>query len=382
MEKRYKVAVAIPDNGGHCRNIIRGVFEFAHQRLDWDIRLVPEIREPDRLVVDGWDGCIWLGRSLPKGVAEGKMPLVVDVSNASSTRCAFSVDTDDVAVGTMGAVFFLEQGYRHFGFAGLRNRMYAQRREEGFVRQIERAGHACSVRMVWEAGEGEDAEAALQAWLRGLPKPVAVMACSDAEALAVSRGAEAAGVRIPEDMALLGVDNDDLLCHLRRMPLSSIELDGQGIGTASASMLAARLEGTASSGERVLLPPVGIVLRSTCVGSLIGDPHVRAAQAFIREHAASGIRVPDVVRACGLNRRALEIRYRDVTGRTLNGGIMAVRMELARHLVGGTDMSIKQVAQRCGFRGAARFATVFRQETGRTPTSFRMACQRGVEVHS
>lgn len=374
--KHLEIAVAIPKTGGHCRNIIRGIFQFARQMPTWNLRMYTRGKDPDRLLSEGWDGCIWLGGPLTDAVLASGSLAVVDVSNRQEIRCAYSVDTDDEAVGRMAATFFLEQGFGQFAFAGMREAAYSRRRETGFVREVERMGYPCSTRMVWETdategGAERDPQEVSKAWLKDLPKPIGLFACSDAEAFALSRWAEAAGVRIPEDVALLGVDNDDLVCCLPRHPLSSIQLDGQGIGKSAAALLAAQLEGQAPTETHIVRPPLRVVLRDSCRGPWIADPHVRTAQAFIRAQALMGIRVPDVVRASGLNRRALEIRYREETGRTLNEGILAVRMELARHLVAESDLSMKQVAQRCAFRSAAHFATVFRQETGQSPTTYR-----------
>lgn len=298
-----------------------------------------------------------------------------------------SVDIDDAAVGRLAAQHFLERGLRSHGAFGFWHLAWARARIDAFRRAILEAGHPCSV-----AGWPLDSDPAVgkhafgapdvvKAWLREVPKPIGILAGCDAWGRQLSNFCRLAGLRVPEDVALLGVDNDAGLCELASPPLSSISIPWRRVGY-EAGLLGERLLGerlARASGPReraapthcLRIPPLGIFVRRSSDTLAIDDADVAAALTIIHEHADRPISVAQILRRVPVTQHRLERQFKRLVGRRMTQEIRRVHVERARRLISTTDLSMPEVARASGFTSASKLSVAFRSETGQTPGNYR-----------
>jgi LacI family transcriptional regulator len=368
----------------YYRDIVRGVRAFAESRLRW--AFTPIAPDPDAiesirpLDLNGLIAHIFT-LELAEAIVRLRKP-AVNVSGVLPDLEIPRVMADHEQAGRLAAQHFLDRGLRHFGFFGYTEHAFSKGREVGFRREVERAGFGVSSYLSDDPLHPEPTglrrwDDDLQQWLVGLPRPVGVLASHDIQGVQLSEACHRAGLRVPEDVALLGVDDDDLFCEVARPPLSSVALPGERIGFEAARML----EGLLSSRRRdsrprtVLLPSPGVKTRPSSDVLAIEDEDVVTAVRFIRDHACEPMGVAEVLKAVAVSRRSLERRFRATLGRGLGEEIRRVRMDKARGLLSGTEMPIAQVATRSGFSEAKHLSIAFRRETGLTPTEYRRRCR-------
>ncbi|MDT8390994.1 MAG: DNA-binding transcriptional regulator [Lentisphaeria bacterium] len=279
------------------------------------------------------------------------------------------VGSDDEAVGRMGGEHLLACGFAHFGFFDVDRGWFALRRLAGFADVVEgQAGRTCHVFPA--IGPTSDLSAVIGRWLAALPKPAGVMAASDFLGRALIQQALALGFRVPDDVAVLGVNNDSWLTELATVPMSSIELNAKDIGYEAAKMLDGLMAGEVH--QRALwIPPVGVVPRQSTDIVIADDPVVGPALAYIRDHCHKGIRVEDVANVVHVSRRTLEARLKRALGYTPQVAIQRARVNRARKMLIETDATMSRIAVDCGFGCESRFFIVFKRETGMTPGQYR-----------
>ncbi|HLL88782.1 MAG TPA: DNA-binding transcriptional regulator [Tepidisphaeraceae bacterium] len=286
----------------------------------------------------------------------------VNVSSALATDELPAVVSDDEAVGRLGADHFLRRSFRHFAFYAPGNHRFASLRHEGFQSRLRES--ACYAPYLTQPAE-------LVRVLAVGDKPLAVMACNDAAGLFVLDRCRDAGLRVPDQVAVLGVDNDDLMQSLAFPPLSSINMATERIGFEAAAMLEKLMAGERPRATRVLVPPTAVVTRPSTDLLAVGDADVADAVRFIRGHVGGAIGVNDVLTVVTLSRRQLERRFRAVLGRSVLDEIRRCRIDRAKQLLIETELTLAQVSTACGFSTPSYFTVVFRDETGQTPGAYR-----------
>lgn len=284
--------------------------------------------------------------------------------------------TDSAAVGRMGAEHLLEQGFKRLAYCATNagGMAWSEDRGRAFCERAIGAGVACEsyVGSTGNITAAADEKRRLIRWLEGLEKPVGVMACHDACARQVLDACHQTGLRVPEDIAVLGADNDEVLCELASPALTSIEHGSQKLGYEAAALLHRLFEGrTSRPPVRNLVPPERVVPRRSTDATAIDDDEVAAAVHYIRRHACDPIQVADVLDLVQLSRATLKRRFKAVTGRTVLAEIQRVRIERAKHLLLTSDLSLKQVAARTGFCSMQYLTSVFHQHVGETPSEYR-----------
>ena len=284
--------------------------------------------------------------------------------------------TDNAATGRLAAEHLIEQGFPRLAYYGIpasRLHLWSPEREKAFAERTQEAGIPCSVYAgrCGRARKWTELQRELAGWLESLDKPIGLMAANDARARHVLEACRSVGLRVPEDVAVVGVDNDEILCELTIPPLSSIELDSGSLGYRAASMLDHLMDGKKERTLRHLVEPKGVVARRSTSTLAIADPDVAAAVAHIRQHACNPLRVRDVLAVVGVARTTLEPRFKAIMGRTIHGEIQRVQIEEARRLIAATELPLKQVAATVGFADVHYLTTVFRQHTGWTPAEYR-----------
>jgi LacI family transcriptional regulator len=285
-----------------------------------------------------------------------------------------SILTDSAAIGQMGAEHFLDRGFVHFAYCGFDEFVWSRLRAQHFVERLKIAGFRASVfrqpkrvaDRTWKSEQHLIAD-----WLLSLPKPVALMCCNDDRALQVIESCKLAEIRVPDEVAVLGVDNDVLICDLADPPISSMALNTEVAGHDAAKLLDQLMTGDRMTGQTIYVRPTHIVTRMSTDMLAVTDPAVSTALQFIRHTAHQMIQVDDVVDAAQVSRRVLEKRFKAVLRRSVHQEIRRVRVDHIVRLLVGTDMRIREIAAKSGFDGVEHISRYFRQETGLSLREYR-----------
>lgn len=365
---------------GNDAGMLRGVFRFARQRPDWVLHdpSGPRLRDDDPAFRP--DGIIanLINAPIAAYCKSFRVP-VVNISAPLPGIDGFpTVSTDAEAVGRIVARHFLERGIRSFAwFNHLAEYPFITDRVRAFEREVREHGLPCesftgpAPSAAW-GGEGlkGGAERPLAEWLRGLPRPCGLFATSDLGGRGVCRVCLRSGLNVPEDIAVVGVDDFEFICETSHPPLSSVRLANEEIGFRAAELLD-RMFRRETVPALSLFQPGGIHVRQSSDTIAVQDRAVANALAFIRRNASTSIAVPDVASASGTNRRALERRFRDILGRTVLQEIHHARIELAKKLLVETNMPIAEIARSAGFRDYQQIDIIFRRNVGISPVAFR-----------
>jgi LacI family transcriptional regulator len=370
MPRTKHVALLIETSNAYARGLLRGVVGYARGHGPWAFRLAEHGRgEATRADLAGWkgDGIIARveNRRIAEVVTECGTP-AVDVSAARLLPHLPWVETDDVAIARTAADHLIGRGFKTFGYCGDDRFNWSRWRRDAFAEAVAAVGGAC------EFGPGPRAGAdALADWVRGLPKPVGVMACYDIRGRELLDACQRAGAAVPDEVAVVGVDDDELLCELANPPLSSVIPDSRRAGWVAAEILAAAMAGRTQKPTAHLVPPLGVTTRRSTDTLAVADPDLATVMRLIRDRACEGLGVSDLVAAVSVSRRVLESRFAREFGRTPHEEILRVRLDRAKSLLRQSSTGLDAVARRAGFRSGEYLSAVFKRELGTTPGAFR-----------
>jgi LacI family transcriptional regulator len=382
MPKQRQVAVIVDTQKAYHRKILRGIGAYVHEVGNWSLYIEEEPLDklPD---LNHWEGdgiilSFWI-RSLSVAACKPKLPTVGIEGRGPCYDPAWKIpsfNTDDHAIGRLGAKHLIERGFTRLAFCGYppapilpwsaeRAAGYQQYAQEQRLPCDIHTGRRTTVRK-WINIQHE-----LTMWLESLEKPVGLMAANDARARHVLEACKAIGLRVPEDVAVLGVDNDEVICELTDPPLSSIEHGAGNLGYEAAALLDRLMAGKKAKSMKTFIPPKEVVTRRSTDILAVADPDVAAAMAYIHTNSCRPIRIADVVAAVQVSRSTLETKFKAVTGRTIHSEIRRLQIDCARSLLATTDLPIKQIAAIAGFAHIHYMTTIFHQHTGWTPAEYR-----------
>jgi len=363
---------------GYLHGVQLGIADFAMQRPDWVLANTSPYSEGlHQLAKAPVDGVITYPESEYIPLLQSLGVPVVDVSNWLDRPTFPRVIPDDEAIGRLGAEYLLDLGLKQMGVAGRAVGAYYVERRKAFLESCSFAGVPVSVYdPLAPAPPDQHTPAAINptllAWLRSVPKPAGIFCSNDGMAEEILEVCRRSGIRVPEELCVLGVDNDELTTRMAHPPLSSIELHTQKIGYEAAKLLDELMDGRPGGPSlQIKMPPVGVVARQSTNLLAIADPDVLTAVRFIRDNIHKHITVGSLLRLLPVNRRFLERRFKEHLGRTPLQEIRRVRIEKAKELLSGTDLSMPAVAKRSGFANPERLANVFHAGVGMTPTAYR-----------
>jgi LacI family transcriptional regulator len=337
--------------------------------------------EPHWLRSKKWHGVI--SRHTTPGLvqvcAELKIPLV-DLNDIDLYPGVPKIRPDNVGLGHLGAEHFLERGHQHFGFAGFSNNGWSCERRDGFVEALKLAGRDCDVFDVNYPGDLTpvwDVEqiTSLAGWLKRLPKPAGVMGCMDLRAQQIVSAAQVSNILVPEEVAILGVNNDPIRCEMTYPPLSSVAPNAFQSGYRAAEVLADMLAGRRPKSFDQRIEPIGVVTRPSTDVLAIDDRNVATALSFIRERACHGITVEQVIKHAYASRSQLEKKFRHYLGRSPQAEIRRVQVDKIRQLLFETDFPLKKIAELTGFEHVEYMCVLFKRLTGDSPGTYRKKMQ-------
>jgi LacI family transcriptional regulator len=377
-----QVAVIIDGSKPYDRKVIGGIGAYAQHHGRWSLYVEESpVQKLSVLRTHRWNGVIanFDEQRIAAIVSGMHIPVVGVGGKYGWYQCDSGtpyVTPDEEAVARLAFDHFLERGFMQFAFCGFaRTRVngWSAERARSFKDFAKLSACRCWVYNGRHAtmrnwGQLQDE---LAVWLAGLPKPVGLMACNDARARHVLEACRRIGVRVPEDIAVLGVDDDAVLCQLTDPPLTSIDQGAHRVGETAASVLDQLMAGRRPRQRWFVVKPAGLVTRRSSDAIAVQDPDVAAALRFIHDHACEGIHFEDVSACVAVARVTLERRFQTLLGRTVHDEIQRIRMERARHLVADTNIPLKQIAFMIGIKQRTYFSVVFRHLFGCTPAEYR-----------
>lgn len=382
MTRPPKVALLIETSNAYARELLHGVREWLRHHGPWTIFLSQTGRgaEPPQWL-KGWKGDGIIARietpMIARAVAAARLP-AVDVSAARLLPELPWLETDDRAIAQTAAEHLRERGFREFAYVGDDRFNWSRWRRDAFAAHLTQHGLRCwdfAQVSLSDSSRGEaDWEtqlANLMRWLKSLPKPLGVFAGYDIRGMQILEACRRLELAVPDQVAVLGVDNDELLCDLADPPLSSVIPDVRRTGHEAASLLDRMMRGENIRGEGRLFVPLGVATRQSTDVVAVADRHISTAVRFIREHACNGITVAEIVKQVPLSRRVLETRFQQLLGRSPHEQIMAVKLDRVKRLLSETDLSLAAIADRTGFKHVEYLSVAFKRQVGVTASEYR-----------
>jgi LacI family transcriptional regulator len=380
-----RVALLIESSRSYGRELLMGIAKYVRIHGPWSIEFEegdPGEQLPKWFGRWKWDGII--ARVATPSMAEvlGRTGVpVVDLSGSLPESRFPRIRSDEDMVGRSAAEHLLQRGFKDFAFCGYNGTDWSDWRRSSFGLRVSEAGHRCQTfenpgplphptALDYEE-HGERHENALKAWLQSLPKPCGLMACNDARGRQILNCCREMGVAVPDEVAVIGVDKDEIFCELSDLPLSSVILNTQEIGFEAAALLARMMAGERLEPSTIRVKPIGVMARQSTDVLAIDDRHIAAALKHIRERACEGLNVGELLRSVPLSRSVLERRFSQLLGKTPKEEILRVRLERVCRLLAESDLPLAEVAQKAGFEHPEYMSRLFRKKIGITPGEFR-----------
>ena len=372
------------------KEILLGIARYVRQHGPWKLYL-QQTEDSQGLPqwLSKWQGEGIIGRiateEAAKVIRSTGLPFV-DVRGRIRDPQIPLIRVDDEAIGKMAAEHLLDRGFKHFGYYGMAGESWSQQRCESFCNAILAArGSFKRFEQAWSvAGPTgwEKIERQLSEWLSRLPRPAGVLAGSDKLGQRLLSAARRAEVRVPEELAVVGVDDERATCEICDPPLSSVIVDSEQHGYKAAELLDALMRGEPPPTEPILIKPSGIRTRQSSDILAIDDPYIADAVRFIRENACDGVGVSELLREVPLSRSVLQRRFRRIFGRTANEMIVEVRLKRAQQLLVESDLPIARIAEIAGFRYQRYLGAVFQKKLGITPFQYRQQAGPGRHIEA
>ena len=363
--------------------LLAGLVDYSRQKEQWIVRRMPpeykaQIGIPGVIrVAKEWDVNAVIGQFEPTDdiglfAENGIVAIAQDYKKKFTTIP--NITADYIGTGRMAARFFIDRGFRNYGFFGFNDVCWSDERCEGFRREIEAAGFGDSfyayrmqeIDMVWYYQRNR-----LREWLQTVPKPIAILACDDNQGTNLIEACHGIGIKIPEEVSAIGVDNDESLCSLGSTTLTSIQIDIEEGGRQTGALVERLVADPTAPAEDVVLKPVKIVGRLSTAAFATTDQQILNALLYIHKNALKKISVTDVMAEAALSRRLLERRFKSVTGKTLYEYITDQKLKYFAEQLADTDEQVINIALSMGENDTKSISRRFKQLYGCTPVEWR-----------
>ncbi len=382
-KNRPGIALLVEASRAYGRELLRGIARYARTETNWSLL-------HQEMTLDS-DVPNWLANARISGVIARvdthtiaslrklQVP-IVDVRCNRKFAGVPQVETDNQLVAKMAFQHLWDRGFRRFAFCGFQFAAYSDARRDAFKSLAASAQCTCTVYQsrgkpsspltsIEQAGMFD--VAAMSKWLGSLPHPTGLFVCNDIRGQQVLNACRTLDIAVPDDIGVIGVDDDDAICLLCDPPLSSVRPDAEGAGYRAAELLQSMIEGQQDFQDVEFIPPRTVVERLSTQVVAVEDRELAKICRYIRQHACDGINVNDITAASLLSRRQLERRFREVLGRTPHQEITAIQIERVKQLLRETDLTLEQIASKAGYAHKESLSSVFKRETGETPGEYR-----------
>ena len=361
------------------RGVLEGISRYLMENPPWSVQLdLRELLVAPPAWLRRWEGDGIITRSTTPEMADIILQWgipTVNLTDIYGDQGLPSIWSDHDAIGRRAAHHLLQRGLTRFAFCGFTAHHWSESRYQGFANQLAQHGYdvethnsdwAQARRLGWENQQTQ-----IETWLRKLPKPIGILACNDFRGQHVLEGCRAAKISVPDEVAVLGVDNDQVICDFCQPPLSSIIPSAERIGFEAAAMLDQLMRGEDLANRCVKIKPLGIAARQSTDVMAIDDGDVVAALQIIRNRACFGLSVTDILREVPIARSSLERKFRRSVGRSPQAEIRSIQMKRAQQLLQETQLPLAQIATLTGFKHPEYFSVAFKREIGQTPGQYR-----------
>lgn len=377
--KRRRVALLVETSLMYGRELLEGIASYFEQHSNWSLFL--DQRElggapPAWFAHRHWDGVLTRVTTPRLAAAIRRLKVAaVDLTDRSGNLKMPRILSDHEGIGRLGAEHLLDRSFTQFAFCGYEGEAWSESRLKGFQATLQERGFDCEIfRSIWtghKALEWDREEQQVGRWLKSLPRPLGIMACNDQRGQQVLESCRRVGLRVPEEIAVVGVDNDRVFCRLCDPPLSSVVPDARHVGYLAAATLDRMMSGESVAPVDYLVPPLRVVARSSSDTLAVKDRELQQALRLIQERACQGLTVPQLLRSVAVSRSLLERRFRDQLGRTPHAQIRRVQMERVFELLTETDLPLKQIAALSGFSHLEYLSYYFKKAQGMTLGEYR-----------
>jgi LacI family transcriptional regulator len=381
--KRKTVALLVETSNDYARGLLHGIVAYVREHRPWSTYLAEHGRgDAPPTWLSRWQGDGIIARienpKIARAIRAADLP-TVDLSAANLVPSLPWVETEDAAIARLAFEHLAERGFKNFAYCGDDRYNWSKWRGDEFVRSTQRHGavpHILSVPLQAEADGYADQMSRLAQWIKSLPKPVGIMACFDIVGRQILEACRLINAPVPDQVAVVGVDNDELLCELADPPLSSVAPDTHRTGYIAASLLDKLMSGKKVPARGHFVEPIGVIVRESSDVLAIEDEDVSQAIRFIRAHACEGINVQDVLHNVPLSRRVLESRFKNLIGRTPHEEIDRVQLNRVKDLLRETDLPLTEIARRAGYEHVEYLSVVFKKKAGSPPSEYRRRHRR------
>jgi len=379
-----KVTILINPSRSYTRGILKGIARFSSIQGLWTMYRPLEYRESKRrhkliqVLKDlKPDGILMREPKEIDEIRKLRIPTIIFPYTQNSISGFVNVAVDHVAVGEMAAHHFLQKGYKRFAYCGFDDWWWSRERRDGFCEIIKQKGYEPLIYHPPKAKSHRSWEKELPliaVWLTNLPHPVGVLACNDDRGELVIEACKIVGLSVPDQIAVLGVDNDELVCDLSSPPLSSIQLSLERAGYDAAALLDSMMSSKfirKDKEQSITIHPMHVIERQSTDILAIEDPDLAAAIRFIRQHTKKPLQVIDVVEHVNISRRVMEKRFRKLLGHSIQSEICCARIGYITKLLVETQMPVTEIAYIMGFPGNSQLSRYFSKAIGMSPIAYR-----------
>ncbi len=386
MANIFRVLLLIESSRRSGRELIRGVLNYANLHGPWTFyREPPFYRQSDSSILDYINkvkpnGIIARDTSKSGSILELNLPVILSASYRKSVPAKHTISCDNRQVAKMAIEHFLERGFNNFAFCGYGNYCWSRERQSHFISLLHDTGRQAAAFNIRPHAKSKRAsiEKKLVNWLNSLPKPLAMLTCNDECASEVIDACRIADIDVPDSIAVVSVDNDEMICELTSPKISSISLNNEQCGYNTARMLHNMMLGKKVPPTQIITAPLSLVTRESSDILAISDQQVSLAVQYIRQNHHRLLQVQDVLdcEKITISRRALERRFRRALGHSIYKEIIKNRVEEVCKMLTGTNLSITEIARKLGYSNVDHVARWFRRDKGMSLREFRKKCGR------
>lgn len=372
-----RVALLIETSNSYSRKLLRGVRSYMQHHGPWSIQFAEQARgnrPPDWLA--RWKGDGIIARIETEEIATAVRATGLPVVNVSATsHCPEfpRVISDSAEIARLAVEHLSERGFRDLAYCGDDRFIWSGHHEANFADHVARLGGRCSVyrERQFKTANLDREKRGLIRWIQSLPRPVGIMACYDLRGRQILDVCRELGIRVPDEVAVIGQHNDDLLCDLCDPPLTSVIPNPEKSGFDAAGLLDRMMSGRRVRPVTMRTAPLGVATRMSTDVVAVDDERLRRALRFIHDHRAEPITVDSILGEVPMSRTLLETSFKELIGTTPYRYILRIRTALVKELLLRKELSVARVAERCGFENTEYLSVVFKRETGMTPREFR-----------
>ena len=383
--KLKKVMIMISRADPFGDNFTRGIIEYSKLHGEWGLTTqIPLYLEkqtsqnkPIILKDAGFDGAIAYipNQNKAKQVSFKGLPAIVaHYTEESNLYNIPYIVCNNEAIGKMASAFFNERGFRNLAFYGFSGFVWSTQRQESFINSNSDISLQTKLYLTTSAVFTKNTQKEKQKlanWLKKLPKPMAVLAANDDLGIRLIQICQENHIKVPSDIAILGIDNDEIGCNLTTPSLSSVSYNSKGAGYQAAEMLDRLMNGYKIDQNVILISPIEVINRQSTNIFAVGDDTILKALDFIKTNSRSITQVDDIANAVGMSRRNLARKFKSLLGMSIHDAIKQARTEDIRHMLIDTDIPITQIATRLGFNDASHISRYFKVQTSTTPIEYR-----------